>query len=184
MATMMSVRRWVLLAAGVAVLLALALSLEAGEASALCRGACDGGSPYEWRSDGQGLPEDPSPYVAQVSPQDGATGVPRATNVKVTFSEPMDASTVNGSTFQLHSLTSIFYGGAFYSMEAIPTTVSKDPSDPYGRTYLLDPYGATSMSLLSANKKYMVTVTTGVRDFGDYLPLSSEKVWYFTTGTS
>ena len=40
-------------------------------------------------------------YVTQVSPQDGATGLPRDTNVKVTFSEPMDPTDTSGSTYVL-----------------------------------------------------------------------------------
>jgi hypothetical protein len=125
-----------------------------------------------------------APTVTQVSPQGGATGVPRNTGVKVTFSEEMDPNTVNGSTFQLHTYDSIFYGGAFYYTEQIPATVSKDPLDATGRTWVLDPYGATSSTLLSANRKYRVTITTGAKDLDDGLPISSNKVWYFTAGSS
>jgi hypothetical protein len=123
------------------------------------------------------------PYLTQVSPQDGATGVSRNANVRVTFSEEMDPSTVNTSTFQLHTYDTITYGWLYYT-EPIPATVSKDLTDATGRTYLLDTYGATSSTLLSANRKYRVTVTTGVRDLQDGYPPPSEKKWYFTTGSS
>ena len=125
-----------------------------------------------------------APTVAQVSPQDWATGVPRNANVKVTFSEEMDPNTVNGSTFQLHTFDSLFLGGGLYYTQQIPATISKDPTDATGRTFLLDPYGATSTTLLSANRKYRVTVTTGVRDLEDEFLPPSDKVWYFTTGSS
>ena len=111
----------------------------------------------------------------EASPWDGATDVSKNATVKVTFSEEMDPSTVNTSTFQLHTFDSLFYGGGFYNTEQIPATVSKDPTDATGRTWVLDPYGATtSTTLLSANRKYRVTVTTGFRDLEDgFLPPSN-----------
>jgi hypothetical protein len=176
MKDLMGLRRWALLAAGVMIMSALALSLGAANALAYCRCPEEGAPPSFYTSTW--------PTVTQVSPQDGATLVPTNTNVKVTFSEEVDPSTVNGSTLQLHTFDSLFSGGAFYYTEQIPATVSKDPTDATGRTYLLDTYGETSTTLLSANRKYRVTVTTGVRDLDDGLPITSNKVWYFTTGSS
>ena len=126
------------------------------------------------------------PYMTQVSPQDGATGVSRSTNIKVTFSEEMDPATINTSTFQLHFYDVLCDRAtatcSLYSYQ-VPATVSKDPTDATGRTWVLDPYGATSLTLLSANRRYRVTLTTGVRDLGDLYPISSNKVWYFKTGS-
>jgi Bacterial Ig-like domain len=170
---LVSVRSWALLAATVTALLTLALSLGAREAfaaPAFCRPPCDA-------SCGTGPNKDP--YVTEVSPQDGATDVPRNAKVKVIFSEEMDPNTVNANTFQLHTFDSLFLGGGIYA------TVSPDPTDAIGRTWVLDPYGATtSTTLLSVNRKYRVTVTTGVRDLEDGFLPPSNKVWYFTTGSS
>ncbi|MBX6311548.1 MAG: Ig-like domain-containing protein [Isosphaeraceae bacterium] len=43
----------------------------------------------------------PAPFVTSANPADGATGVPTNTTVQVAFSQSMDASTINTSTFQL-----------------------------------------------------------------------------------
>ncbi|HJQ29829.1 MAG TPA: sulfotransferase [Rubrobacter sp.] len=94
----------------------------------------------------------PPPYLIQASPQDGATGVSRSTNTRVTFSEAIDLATINGSTFQLHFYDFLCDRSTatctLYSYQ-IPATVRKDPTDTTGRTYLLGPYDATS-TLLSA----------------------------------
>jgi Bacterial Ig-like domain len=127
-----------------------------------------------------------APYVTQVSPPDGATGVSRSANIKVTFSEEMDPSTINTSTLQLHFydfLCDRYTATCSLYVSQQPATVRKDPTDASGRTFLLDPYGATS-SLLSANRRYRVTLTTGARDLEDEYALPSNKVWYFTTGSS
>jgi len=125
------------------------------------------------------------PTVTSVSPPDGATVVSRSTNIKVTFSEAMDPASINTSTLQLRYYdvlcTSRYYdpyNPCYFSMYQISATVSKDPSDPSGRTWVIDPEG-----LLYANKNYMVRVTTGVRDIDDGLSISSNKEWYFKTGT-
>jgi Bacterial Ig-like domain len=120
--------------------------------------------------------------VTQVSPQDGATGRPRNTNVKVTFSEAMDPATINGSTFQLRFydiLCDPYTRTCNFSYQLIPATVRKDTTDTSGRTYVLDP----SVTLY-ANKRYRVQITTGVRDVEDGLSIPSNKAWSFTTGSS
>jgi hypothetical protein len=126
-----------------------------------------------------------APYVTQVSPPDGATGVARNTNVKVTFSEPMDPASINTSTLQLRYYDVWCptrypdpYNPCYFSLHQISATVSKDAADPSGRTWVIDPEG-----LLYANKNYMVRVTTGVRDIGDSLQMSSNKEWHFKTGS-
>jgi hypothetical protein len=173
MKDLMGLRRWALLAAGVTLVSALVLSLGASEAFAICMPG------------NEGRPIDSTPHVTQVSPQDGATGVSRSTNIKVTVSEAMDPATINGSTFQLHRyvyLCDRSTATCTWYFSQIPATVRKDSTDTTGRTYLLDPYDATS-ALLSANSRYRVTLTTGVRDLEDEYPIPS-KMWYFTTGSS
>lgn len=123
--------------------------------------------------------------MTAVSPQDGATGVPRNANAKVTFSEPMDPASINTSTLQVRYYDVLCttryydpYNPCYFSMHQITATVSKDPTDPSGRTWVIDP-----ASLLDANKNYMVRVTTGVRDIDDGTQMSSNKEWYFKTGS-
>ena len=179
--SMRTLRNAVLL--GVGLMLALVLADQSQASAGTARGSVIG-QPCYYCGSGTTIYDQPleAPYVTQVSPQGGATGVPRNTNVKVTFSEEMDPSTINGSTFQLHTYDNLL-GGVFFNTEQISATVSKDPTDTSGRTYLLDPYGATTSSLLSANRKYRVTVTTGVRDQDESDTIDANKVWYFTTGS-
>jgi hypothetical protein len=53
------------------------------------------------------------------------------------------------------------------------------------RTVILDPYGATESpgteNPLAANKKFKVTITTGVKNLAG-IAMSSPKSWAFTTG--
>jgi hypothetical protein len=177
--SMRTLRNAVLLAVGVMVAMMLVYQ---SQASAFARSIAidanrDGGIPTTTTS--TSTPTAPS--VTQVSPQDGATGVPRNTNIKVTFSEMMDSSTINGSTFQLRFYDVLCidrYNPCNFSSQLISATVNKDSTDTTGHTYVLDPTLG-----LYANKRYMVTVTTGVKDSNNSLYLSSPKVWYFTTGS-
>ena len=157
MKDLMGLRRWALLAAGVTVMVALVLSLGATKAFA-----------DEWIGDDPYV-EPSRPYVTQVNPQDGATGVSRMTNVEVTFSQAMNPYSFNGATFKLYDTA---------SLQQIPATVSKVP-DPNQQTFKLDPYGSDP-GRLDPNKKYRVVVTTDVEDYSGN-NMSSEKVWYFTT---
>ncbi len=85
------------------------------------------------------------------SPQDGATGVPRNTKIKVTF-EPMGPTTINGDAFQLrlYDVLCDRHTGGNFSSQRIPATVSVDPTS-YGRAWVLDPYGSEA-GLLYPNK--------------------------------
>jgi hypothetical protein len=116
------------------------------------------------------------PYITQVSPGYDATGVARNSNLKVTFSEPMDPATVTGTTFRL-------YRGNYDSAQSTPATVSRDTSDASGRTWVLDPYGSDA-GRLDANTQYMVRVTPDVRDLDDGAYMTSDKTWYFTTAAA
>jgi hypothetical protein len=83
-----------------------------------------------------------TPYVKAVSPPDGATGVPTNSNMKVTFSDPMDPATINSNTvkvtviYYLYDRYTNYYN---YVREVRSTTISKDPNDPSGRTWVVDP---------------------------------------------
>ena len=107
------------------------------------------------------------PKVSSVSPSDGTTGVGRDTNVKATFSEALDPTTVKSSTFTLVK-------------SGTTTPISASLSyDAASRTATLDPYGS-SATLLSKCTWYKATVTSGVKDKATNA-LAANKVWSFKT---
>jgi len=95
------------------------------------------------------------PTILSVSPSDGATGVPITTTVSATFSEVMNATSINEATF---------------SVEGATGTVSYE-----GTTATLTPSAA-----LAYNTTFTVTVTTGVKDAADN-SMASDYTWSFTT---
>ena len=106
-----------------------------------------------------------APTVRSTVPTADATGVDRTSNVTATFSEDMDASSINGTTFKL------FKKG---STTKIAATVSyPDPnSSPY--TAKLDPKDS-----LRSGVTYKAVVTTGARDLVGH-PLAQQYRWFFT----
>ena len=87
------------------------------------------------------------PTVTSTTPADNATGVPVGTTVTVTFSEAMDPTTINGTTFSL-KVTS--------SSAAVAGTVSYNTST-HVATF-------TPTAPLAASTQYTATVTTGAKD--------------------
>jgi Bacterial Ig-like domain len=108
-------------------------------------------------------PDVTPPAVSGTSPAAGAIGVPTAALVTVTFSEAMNPSTINGSTFSL-VVTS---GGA-----GVGGTVSYD-SNTHVATY-------TPSAPLANTTGYTATVTTGARDVAGN-GLASNATFSFTT---
>jgi Bacterial Ig-like domain len=109
-------------------------------------------------------------------PTADATGVDRTTNVTATFSEDMDASSIDGTTFKL------FKKG---STTKISAAVSYP--DPTPRTATLNPFGSTT-TRLARGTTYKAVVTTGARDLaGNSLDQDptldglQQKTWFFTT---
>jgi hypothetical protein len=129
---------------------------------------------------------DKNPTVTSVIPIEGKTGVPRNTNVTVTFSEEMDASTiVTDPSAKTSTTVKLFKVNADGSKTQVPAEVSCD--DPC-TTVTLNPYG-TSSTLLGTHMKYEATVTTSATDLNgnplDQNPNTSgnqAKVWRFKTG--
>jgi hypothetical protein len=114
---------------------------------------------------GGGGPDTTPPTVTGVSPANGATGVSSGANVTATFSEPLNASTVNSSTVELRGP-----GGALVS-----AAVSYDPTT---RTATLDP-----AATLANTTQYTATVkggASGVKDSAGNA-LAADRVWSFTT---
>jgi len=102
------------------------------------------------------------PSVTAVSPASGATNVSVGTNLTATFSEAMNASTLNTGTFLLMKGSASVAGSVTYS----------------GNTATFNPNVN-----LDVNSTYTATVTTGARDL-DGNGLSGNYTWSFTTGPS
>jgi hypothetical protein len=99
------------------------------------------------------------PTVTSVLPADGSAEVDVNTNLGVTFSEAIDPSTINTSTFLLDSGVT---GSVVYNTSSnIALFV---PSAP-----------------LASNTSYNARLTTGVRDLVG-LPLAADVTWSITTG--
>ena len=114
-------------------------------------GVCDMGA-YEY---------DAVPTITDRSPAPGSTGVAVNTNVTVTFSEPMNAATITGTTFTLRA------SGAGSD---VPATVSY-----LNKVATLDP-----TSDLAPGTLYNVTVAGTVADLTGNT-LGSNATWSFTT---
>ena len=105
------------------------------------------------------------PTVVSVAPPNGAAGACLNTIVTATFSEAMNPSTINTTTFTL----------AGPGATAVPGQVTYDAAS---KTAIFTPSSALAVSTV-----YTATITTGAKDaFGN--ALASNFVWSFTTGTS
>jgi len=106
------------------------------------------------------------PTVISVTPPSGAVGICPNTVVVATFSEAMNPSTINTTTFTL-------------------TAPGTPPVAVAGAvTYDVASHVATftPTNALALNTLYTATITTGAQDLnGD--PLASDYVWTFTTST-
>jgi hypothetical protein len=108
-------------------------------------------------------PTDPGPpSVTSTSPAANAAGVAPTTNITATFSEDMDASSINGNTFKLVRKGSTTKIPATVSYDASTDTATLDPTDPLQR-------GVT----------YKAVVTTGAKDSAG-TALAQQYRWFFT----
>lgn len=105
------------------------------------------------------VPDTVAPAVNSTAPSNSATGVPRNPSVTANFNEAMNASTINSTTFQLHSGATL-----------IPGTVTMS-----GNTATLVPTSA-----LDANTTFTATITTGALDAAGNA-LTTARTWTFTT---
>jgi len=103
-----------------------------------------------------------APEVGSVTPPDLTKNVPPRTNVTATFSEPMQASTINAITFTLVRKGTATPVGAAVSY------------DPAAKKATLNPSGK-----LKAGKTYIATVKTGAEDLAGNA-LATDRVWQFT----
>lgn len=99
------------------------------------------------------------PTVTSTGPGSGATGVPRNVSITATFSEKMNVTTINATTFTLKSGATAIPGVVTY----VGTTATLNPA-----------------STLAPNTTFTATVSTGAEDLqGD--ALAAAKTWSFTT---
>jgi hypothetical protein len=120
-------------------------------------------------------PADPVPGPPRVTgtvPTANATGVAPSANVTATFSEDMDASSINGTTFKLSKKGSTAKIAAAVGYDASTDTATLDPANSLQR-------GVT----------YKAVVTTGAKDLAgnplDQNPTTTglqQKAWSFTVG--
>ena len=105
------------------------------------------------------------PTVVSVAPPNGANGACANTIVTATFSEAMNASTINTTTFTVTGPSSTPVAGQV-TYVASSMTATFTPS-----------------STLALNTVYTATITTGAKDvFGN--ALATNFVWSFTTGNT
>ena len=103
-----------------------------------------------------------TPTITAQSPAANANNVSLNKVLSVTFSETMDASTINATTFTLKGGTTNVSGTVAYE----GTTATFTPG-----------------SLLTAGTTYSVTTTTGMKSAAG-IPISADNSWTFTTGSN
>ncbi len=103
------------------------------------------------------------PTGSSVTPLSGAVGVCPNTVVTATFSQVMDPSTINGTTFTLTGPGTTPVAGVVTYAASTATFI---PSNP-----------------LALNTVYTATITTGAKDTSGN-PLASNFSWSFTTGSA
>ncbi len=103
------------------------------------------------------------PTVVSTVPADGATGVSPTAPISAKFSEPMDISSINTTTFTLMTTS---------GQTPVTGTVTYDNASSTA-TF-------TPSSSLSSATSYTATITTGARDVSGNA-LAANKVWTFTT---
>ena len=104
-----------------------------------------------------------APTVLAVSPPNNASGVAITSAVTVTFSEPMNASTITATTFNLRNTGTGALVAGTITYNAAANSATFTPSAP-----------------LANGTNYTVTVTTGVTDIGGN-PLANQFTSTFTT---
>jgi hypothetical protein len=121
-------------------------------------------SNYSWSFTTAAAPDKTPPSIASTSPLDGANGVATNTAVTATFSEAMDAASLNPLSFLLRNTASgaAVTGSVIYS----------------AGTAVLTPETA-----LSNSTSYTATVTAGAKDAAGNA-LASNYSWTFTTAAA
>lgn len=114
---------------------------------------------YTWSFTTGAIADLIAPTILVISPSDDVTGIARNKVVTAAFSEEMNASTINSSTFTVKEGSTSVSGAVSYS----GTVASFTPSN-----------------VLEAGTTYTVKITTGVKDLAGNA-LSADSEWTFTT---
>jgi hypothetical protein len=122
-------------------------------------------SNFSWSFTTGPIPDTTPPVVSSVSPLDAAIDVAVDQPLTAAFSEAMDASTINTSTFTLTGPGATPIAGAV-SYDVGSHTATFVPGSP-----------------LTTNTVYSATITTGVRDLAGNA-LANNVTWSFTTAAS
>ncbi len=115
---------------------------------------------YSWSFTTGAASDTTPPTVGSTMPTSGQTGVATNTVVRATFSETIDASSVNATTFTLKDGAGASVAGV---VTASGTTATFTPSAP-----------------LAGSTTYTATVSTGIKDMAGNA-LASAYSWSFTT---
>jgi len=119
-------------------------------------------------------PDFTPPTVASTNPANTATNVSINTTIQITFSEPMQASTITTNTANTTCSGSLQVSDS----SAFSSCVQMASLSNLGNTWTLTPNSA-----LATNTLYYVRVTTAVQDLAGN-NLASTYIGSFTTGTS
>ncbi|MDZ7757094.1 MAG: ice-binding family protein [Rhodohalobacter sp.] len=116
-----------------------------------------------------GVPEEPEievPTVIATSPEIDAINIERNVSVTITFSEPMDPTTINETTFTLKQGSSAVEGDVSYAGTTTTFTATFTPVNP-----------------LNASEVYTAAISVGAKS-SKGVALESKTEWSFTTGGS
>ncbi|MGR9107449.1 MAG: DUF4082 domain-containing protein, partial [Gammaproteobacteria bacterium] len=114
-------------------------------------------------------PDTTPPSVTGTTPSNGATGVSVGASISATFSEAVDATTINSSTFQLRDASNTL----------VPATITYNAAT---RTAALQPNSSLTQTTL--HTATIVGGSNGVKDLASPPnALQSDYTWSFTTGT-
>lgn len=109
-----------------------------------------------------------APTVTTTVPADGATGICPTSSATTTFSDAMDATTINATTFTVTDAGVAVAGTVSYN--ATTRVASFAPTNPAG---------------FAPSRTFVATIrsgSTGVKDLGG-IALAADRVFGFTTGT-
>ena len=123
---------------------------------------------HVWSFTTGGTGDNTPPTVTSITPPDGSTGTCPSRTVSATFSEPMDASTINATNFTVTD------GGV-----TVTGTVSYDVQSRVAT------FAPTNNAGFAPSRSFVVTIrsgATGVKDLAGNA-LATDRVWGFATGT-
>ena len=123
---------------------------------------------HVWTFTTSALADTTPPTVTTISPIDGAVGVCLTHAVSATFSEPMNATTINTTTFRVTDSGVAVAGTVTYDA---PTQVAS--------------FVPSAVAGFAPSRAFVVTVVSGVAGVKDLAgnALAVDRSWGFTTGT-